>query len=77
MVVSGHILASGAWRKSSYSSENAFTRHNKDFPLAKLARQLRCAALVLHMRPRTAEIALTPGWLLHPPEKDRPAREAV
>ena len=41
----GHPHPSGAWRKSPYSSENAFTRQNRDFPLAKLARQLRCAAL--------------------------------
>ena len=34
--------ATGAWRKSPYSLENAITRSNRDFPLAKLARQLRC-----------------------------------
>src|SRR5688572_29075956 len=37
---------SGAWRKSPYSLKNAITRQNRDFPLAKLARYLRCAALV-------------------------------
>ena len=44
MVATRQECTSGAWWTSPYSSENASTRQNRDFLLAKLARQVRCAA---------------------------------
>ena len=38
---------SGARRKSLYSRQSCITRVNSMFPCAKLAQQLRCAALVI------------------------------
>ena len=47
----GHCVPSGAWRKSVSNAFHQIACKNNAFPRAKLARHLRCAALVGTSRP--------------------------